>query len=96
MIFLRNYYVNSTKNTDVFLITHDVKRAVRESGIESGLITVLIPGGGAGVALMEEDPKIHQEFRELVENQIPETGGGPGLAVGQGAGEIRPILGQPW
>lgn len=75
MMFLRNYYVNSTAKTDIHLITHDVKRAVRESEIKNGTLTLLIPGATAGVALLEEDPKIHEAYKEWVENQIPEGQG---------------------
>ena len=76
MMFLRNYYVNSTAKTDIHLITHDVKRAIRESEIQNGALTVLIPGATAGVTLLEEDPKIHEAYKEWVENQVPDTEGG--------------------
>ena len=75
MIFLRNYYVATTAKTDVILITHEVKRAVRESGVPSGLVTVLIPGATAGVAILENDPKIHEELKKWAEAQIPADAG---------------------
>lgn len=75
MIFLRNYYVNTTAKTDILLITHDVKRALRESGITNGSLTILVPGGTAGVTLLEEDKKIHEEFRNMIENQVPGSEG---------------------
>jgi secondary thiamine-phosphate synthase enzyme len=75
MIFLRNYYVNSTAKTDILLITHDVKRAIRESEIQDGVLSVLIPGGTAGVAILENDPKIYEEYKNWVEAQIPAQGG---------------------
>jgi len=90
MIFLRNYYVNTTVKTDVLLITHDVKRAVRESGVPSGLVTVLIPGATAGVALLENDPKIHEELKKWVETQIPaETGPRPNRRSGTGRSDAH-------
>lgn len=90
MIFLRNYYVNTTVKTDVLLITHDVKRAVRESGVPSGLVTVLIPGATAGLALLENDPKIHEELKKWVETQIPaETGPRPNRRSGTGRNDAH-------
>ncbi|MCC6272438.1 MAG: YjbQ family protein [Deltaproteobacteria bacterium] len=90
MIFLRNYYVNTTAKTDVLLITHDVKRAIRESGVPSGLVTVLIPGATAGVALLENDPKIHEELKKWVETQIPaETGPRPNRRSGTGRNDAH-------
>ena len=75
MIFLRNYYVNTTQKTDVLVITHDVKRAVRESGVPTGTVNILVPGATAGVTLLENDPKIYEELKSWVEGQIPATGG---------------------
>ncbi|HCU23903.1 MAG TPA: hypothetical protein DF383_02710 [Deltaproteobacteria bacterium] len=72
MVFIRNYYVNTTQKTDILLITHDVKRAVRESNIPNGLVTVLVPGSTAGVVLLENDPAIHEEYKKWIEKQIPE------------------------
>ncbi|HEX5034691.1 MAG TPA: YjbQ family protein, partial [bacterium] len=90
MIFLRNYYVNTTAKVDVLLITHDVKRAVRESGIQSGVITILIPGGTAGVALLENDPKIHEDMKKWVETQVPaETGPRPNRRSGSGRNDAH-------
>ncbi|HKY64224.1 MAG TPA: secondary thiamine-phosphate synthase enzyme YjbQ [bacterium] len=90
MIFLRNYYVNTTAKVDVLLITHDVKRAVRESGIQSGVITILIPGGTAGVALLENDPKIHEDLKKWIETQVPaETGPRPNRRSGSGRNDAH-------
>jgi len=90
MIFLRNYYVNTTAKTDVLLITHDVKRAVRESGIPTGVVTVFIPGSTAGVAILENDPKIHEDLKKWVETQVPtETGPRPSRRSGSGRNDAH-------
>ena len=75
MMFLRNYYVNTTAKTDLHLITHDVKRAIRESEILNGTLTVLIPGATAGVVLLEEDTKIQEAYRDWIESQVPASEG---------------------
>lgn len=90
MIFLRNYYVNTTVKTDVLLVTHDVKRAVRESGVPSGLVTVFIPGATAGVAILENDPKIHEEYKKWVEAQVPaDSGPRPSRRSGSGRNDAH-------
>ena len=73
MFFLRNYYVNTTANLDTLVISHDIKRAVRESNILSGLVTILVPGATAGLVILENDPKIYEEYKAWVERQIPLT-----------------------
>lgn len=75
MMFLRNYYVNSSAKVDIHLITHDVKRAIRESEIANGMLLVLVTGATAGVKLMEEDPKLHEAYRDWVLAQIPDSEG---------------------
>lgn len=74
-MFLRNYYVNATAKVDAVKITEDIKRAVRESGIQNGVLTVLIPGATAGIALLEGDPTIHEAYRQWVLAQVPESEG---------------------
>jgi secondary thiamine-phosphate synthase enzyme len=75
-MFLRNYYVSSTAKVDFRVITPEVKQAIRESAVQDGVLTVLIPGATAGVALLEGDPKIQEEYLKWVQAQIPE-GEGP-------------------
>lgn len=90
MIFLRNYYVNTTQKTDVLVITHDVKRAVRESGIPSGTVNILIPGATAGVTLLESDPKIYEGLKNWVEGQFPAIPGArPSRRSGSGKDEAH-------
>jgi secondary thiamine-phosphate synthase enzyme len=75
VIFLRNYYVTTTQKTDILVISHDVKRAVRESGIQSGAVHIIVPGATAGVTLLENDPKIYEGLKNWVETQVPASGG---------------------
>jgi secondary thiamine-phosphate synthase enzyme len=90
MIFLRNYYINTTAKTDILVITHDVKRAVRESEIPSGTLTVFVPGATAGLAILEGDPKIYEEYKNWVESQIPVKGGPrPNRRSGTGRNEAH-------
>ncbi len=71
MFFLRNYYVNVTANVDTLVISHDIKRAIRESNVLNGLVTVFIPGATAGIIILENDPKIYEGYRLWIEKQIP-------------------------
>lgn len=74
-MFLRNYYVPSTGKAEFRVITPEVKQAIRESGAQNGILTILIPGATAGVLLLEGDPKIFEEYLKWVLAQVPETEG---------------------
>lgn len=67
-------YFNSTRNIDIHNLTHDVKRALRDSGVNDGLMTIFIAGGTAGVCLLENDSALQEEFKELVSEFVPEEG----------------------
>lgn len=54
MIFLKNYFVATTKGTDFIPIIHDLRYAIRDSQMEEGLITFTVTENGAGFALNKE------------------------------------------
>lgn len=80
-------YFNSTKAIDVFNATHDVKRGLRESQVLHGLLTVFSPGSTAGIALLENDPKVHGELKDLISSFVM---GGEGASPGASPG-ARPV-----
>jgi len=57
--------------TDLIDITHDVARGVSESGIDSGTVTVFIPGSTAGVTTIEYESGAIRDFREAIERIAP-------------------------
>lgn len=75
MIHIHQAYLNATKGIDILNATHDVKRALRESQILNGLITVFAPGSTAGVAILENDPSIHKALKELITSFVPDPEG---------------------
>ena len=63
---------------------------MRESGIPTGVVTVFIPGSTAGVAILENDPKIHEDLKKWVETQVPtETGPRPSRRSGSGRNDAH-------
>jgi len=56
-------------------ITGEVKRCVRESGIESGIVVVFVPHTTAGVAINENaDPDVVRDILFSMERAVPNTG----------------------
>lgn len=54
MIFLKNYFVDTTEKTDCIPIIHDVRFAIRDSQMKEGLVTITLPAGEAGLVLAPE------------------------------------------
>src|SRR5262245_17204348 len=73
MAIFRKGYANVTANTDTIVISHDVKRAVSEANLPFGVVHVFIPVGTAAVAVLENDPKICEDYKKFIETQIPAT-----------------------
>lgn len=74
-MYLKKFYVNSKAKPETHLITVEIKRALSESQAKNGLILVLVSGGTGGVTLLENDPKIREEFLAWIVAQAPETEG---------------------
>lgn len=66
-------YFNSTPKVDIFNAGADVKRALRDSKITNGLLTVFLPVPTGGVKLMENDAAIHQAFSNLLSSFVEES-----------------------
>lgn len=73
MAIFRRSYANVTANIDTLVISHDVKRAVSEANAAHGLAVVFVPAGTTGIAVLENDPKIYEDYKKWVENQVPAT-----------------------
>lgn len=71
MVFLHKAYFNSTREVNTFNLTLDVARALRESKVVDGIITVMLPSGGAGVVILENDPAIRTAFLETLDGFVP-------------------------
>jgi secondary thiamine-phosphate synthase enzyme len=73
MPVFRKGYANVSANIDTVIVTHDVKRAVTEANLPHGIVLVFVPMGSSGVALLENDPKIYEDYKKWIEAQVPAT-----------------------
>lgn len=76
MGLFRRCYANVTAQIDTLIVSHDVKKVFAEANVESGLLQVFLPIGTAGVAILENDPKIYEDYKKWVESQVPATNEG--------------------
>lgn len=66
MIFLRNYFLNTTDKVDVMPIIHEVMRTIRESQAKDGLATIMVPEPGGAVTIIEPLPDIVEKLKEAI------------------------------
>lgn len=57
MIFLKNYFISTTKQADLIPILHDVRLAIREAQVLEGLVTISLPGDEASLLITKEISK---------------------------------------
>ena len=67
MIFLKNYFVNTTDQVDVISVLHEVNYTVKDSKIPDGLVTVVVTEPGGAVTILEPLPDIVTQFKEALE-----------------------------
>ncbi len=58
---------------DIHDLTNSVSELVRKSSINSGTVTVFIPGSTAGISTIEYEPGLLKDIPTLLEKLIPST-----------------------
>jgi len=74
MIFLRNYFINTTDKLDVKTIIHEVNGAIREAKATEGLATIVVPAPAGALAVIEPLPDIVKGLKEAIETIMGEGG----------------------
>ena len=69
--FESHYGVNTDGDGTIVDITDAARRAVEDSGITSGQMTVIVPGSTAGITTIEYEPGLLRDIPELFERIIP-------------------------
>ena len=65
------YKFSTRGDGDIIDLTDEMKRAVAESSLASGTITVFVPGSTAGITTIEYEPGLVKDVPELMEKLIP-------------------------
>jgi secondary thiamine-phosphate synthase enzyme len=64
--------LSGSAGTDIHDLTGEVERAVRDSGVEQGLVTVHVPGSTGAVTTIEHEPGALADLEALLERLAPE------------------------
>jgi len=68
--------VKTNRRREMLDVTHKVKAAVADAGIENGLVIAYVPHTTAGVTINENaDPDVPRDILAHLEKLVPENGG---------------------
>ncbi len=70
-IYTREIEVDAKADVDIHDITPQVSRAVRESGLRSGVVTVFVPGATGAVSTLEYEPGLLKDIPRALERIAP-------------------------
>ncbi|MBX7148273.1 secondary thiamine-phosphate synthase enzyme YjbQ [bacterium] len=73
--FVLNAYFNTTLQIDSFIVSHDIKRALRESQVLNGLLTIYLPKSAASIILVENDKLIQESLKQLISSFVSDEEG---------------------
>ena len=66
----------STKGEiDLVDITHEVEKAVEESGVKNGQVVVFVPGATGAVVTIEHESGLLEDFKSALKELIPKGKG---------------------
>jgi secondary thiamine-phosphate synthase enzyme len=66
-----SFSLRTEGNCEIIDITENVSEAVAGSGLDSGIVTVFVPGSTAGVTTVEYEPGLVEDMEEMFERVVP-------------------------
>jgi secondary thiamine-phosphate synthase enzyme len=72
-VVTRTLQVASAGENDVIDLTEGVRKAVKEAGLGSGIVTVFVSGSTGAVTTMECEPGLVKDFPRMLERVSPKS-----------------------
>ena len=70
-VVTKSFSVKTKGDTDIVDITHQVAKALKETQLLNGTLTVFVPGSTAGITTTEYEPGLLKDLPALFEKLIP-------------------------
>jgi len=70
-VFTKHLELSTEAENDIVDITGEVQEAVKESGINTGVATVFVPGSTAAITTIEFEPGLAKDFPGMLERVAP-------------------------
>ncbi|HXW95414.1 MAG TPA: secondary thiamine-phosphate synthase enzyme YjbQ [Nitrososphaerales archaeon] len=72
-VFTKRLGLRTEAENDIVDITGEVQQAVEESGLDTGVATVFVPGSTAAITTIEFEPGLTQDFPRMLERVAPKN-----------------------
>ncbi|TLN01110.1 YjbQ family protein, partial [bacterium] len=72
-VITKDIALQSRGNCDIIDITSQVGKNVKESGVNSGIVTLFIVGSTAGITTIEYEPNLLSDFSNMWDRTIPQN-----------------------
>ena len=63
--------IKTKGENDMIDLSADVERAIEESGLGDGIVTVFVPGSTGAVTTIEYEPGLRKDFPDMLERVVP-------------------------
>ncbi|MEM0453234.1 MAG: secondary thiamine-phosphate synthase enzyme YjbQ [Sulfolobales archaeon] len=73
--YFKELHLSTRKKIEVVRITELVNHVVRESGINTGIVTVFVPHATATIVINEFEPRLSEDYVEWIRRYIPVDAG---------------------
>lgn len=70
-VITKKFKIKTKGFTDILDITPQVEKALKESGLKDGILTVFVPGSTAGITTIEYEPGLLKDLPNILEKIIP-------------------------
>ena len=67
----KNIQITSKRENDIIDITEQTSKAVQESKIENGIVTVFVTGSTAAITTIEYEPGLQEDFPKMLSRISP-------------------------
>jgi secondary thiamine-phosphate synthase enzyme len=71
MVITRELHLNTQGNADVQDITSQVERALKDSGLQAGIVTVFCPGSTGGLTTIEYESGVVADLQQILDEIVP-------------------------
>ena len=70
-VFTKHLELRTEAENNIVDITGEVQQAVEESGLDTGVVTVFVPGSTAAITTIEFEPGLAKDFPGMLERVAP-------------------------